>query len=361
VLAVVEAVREGPVAAVRRLAGAGVAAALAAGVLAGPAVLAFLHTRADEGFERSTVEVRQGRLDPADDLVEGAEGSWAFDVLGRTADDDPEHGLALDLAMTVGAVAGAIAWVATRRRRREGTPTGAAGYALVAVLGYWLALGPGPGLGGFAFRVATKLVPGFDTVRVPARFGLLLLFGVCLAGAIGWERALASGALRGAARVVPAVLVVVALAQAGATLPRWRYDDRASSLAAYRALAKRPDGAVVALPMRDVLTTSGTLIEATRMVYSTVDWNPRVNGYSSFVPSDYEARRVVLESFPSEASLDLLERLDVRYVLLEVGQRSTLPMFQAADAEVVVDALPPTARVDRYGATYLVDLQPGAG
>lgn len=360
-LAAVRVVGEGAVASVRRYAFAGATAVVVAAIVAGPAVLAFLDVRGDQGFERSEVEVRQGRLDPDDDLVEGPEGSWVFGALDRTADDDPEHGLALDAVMVVGAAGGLVALVlAVRRRRRPlaaGVAPGLVGFALVGVVGYWLALGPTPGLGGLAFRAAVKLVPGFDTVRVPARFALLLLFALCGLGAVGWELVLRRQGER-VARVVPVVLVGLVLAQAGATLPRWHYDDRASSLAVYRALAERPAGAVVALPMRDVLTTSGTLIESTRMVYSTVDWNPRVNGYSSFVPSDYEPRRQVLETFPSAASLELLRSLDVRYVLLEVGKRSTLPMYQPSELRAVLDGLPASARATRHGEAYLVELAP---
>jgi hypothetical protein len=194
---------------------------------------------------------------------------------------------------------------------------------------------------------------------VPARLGLLVLFAVCLGGAIGWERALARADRRPVlAKAVPVLLVVLALLQAGATLPRWRYDDRPSSLAVYRALRDRPGGdTVVALPMRDVLTTSGTLIEATRMVYSTVDWHDRVNGYSSFVPSDYEPRRRVLDTFPSAESLALLDRLGVDVVLLEEGKRSTLPMYSSAQLRAVLADLPAQARATRHGAAYLVELR----
>ena len=354
---------------VRRLAPAAGAALVVAALVAGPVVVAFLRTRSAEHLERNPDEIRLGRLVPSDHLTQGAAGSLAFGVIEATADEDPEHGLAPDLAMGAGVVVGAVTAVAARRRLGRPPPDDApvAGYVLAGVVGAWLALGPEPGVAGLAYRAAAKLVPGFATVRVPARLALLLLFAVCVVGAIGWERALRAwsddeqrGSRSRLGTTVGIVLLAVVVAQATTTLSRFPYDDRPSTLAVYRALAQRPEGATVVLPMRDVLTTSGTLIEASRLQWSTIDDHRRFNGYSSFIPPDYEARRAVLTTFPSPESLTLLDDLGIRYVILEHGFRSTLPVYSRAEVDEVLRSMPSGAEARSHGEAYLVE-RPAVG
>lgn len=89
----------------------------------------------------------------------------------------------LTAAFWFGAVAAALS-TAFRRAWRARSPL--AFYAIAAGVMYFFALGPEPHAG--ATQVLYKppyawlmYLPGFDTVRVPARFGLLMI--VCLAPA----------------------------------------------------------------------------------------------------------------------------------------------------------------------------------
>ena len=52
------------------------------------------------------------------------------------------------------------------------------------------------------------------------------------------------------------------------------------------------------------------------MYWSTVHWQPLVNGYSGFSPPDYAETATRLEKFPDDRSVDRLRRLNVRYIVV---------------------------------------------
>jgi hypothetical protein len=112
--------------------------------------------------------------------------------------------------------------------------------------------------------------------------------------------------------------------------------------------------------------------EAPRMVLSTIDWKPRVTGYSGFFPPQYPAQVASFAAFPSADSLDLLDGLGVKYVVLRttayrsgnaaidasVSRAGTDAMTVDA-AETLVAAIPSArlGRVDRVAGALVVTLQ----
>jgi hypothetical protein len=100
--------------------------------------------------------------------------------------------------------------------------------------------------------------------------------------------------------------------------------------------------------------------EAPRLVYSTVDWHPRVNGYSGFVPPTYYEDLDAYRRFPEPVATDRLRANRVRYVILHVGVENGLPGLTEADAAERLGRLPPGATSTREGVSHLVDLGPPA-
>ena len=130
------------------------------------------------------------------------------------------------------------------------------------------------------------------------------------------------------------------------------------TLAVYHELARRPPGPVAELPIAGSIspTHEWPFLEAPRMVYGTLDWHDRVNGYSGGAPDDYVSNLRTLNSFPSRAALDTARRLKVRYVVLHVGRFAGFPEYTEAQAHAIVLALPRGATVQRYGNSWLIDL-----
>ena len=89
------------------------------------------------------------------------------------------------------------------------------------------------------------------------------------------------------------------------------------------------------------------------MLFSTIDWHPRVNGYSGYLPPGYPEDVQVLNTFPSSEAVARLGALGVRYVVLHMGEEQYTPQ-QVAD---IVAALPAGATARPYGDAWLIDLR----
>jgi hypothetical protein len=165
-----------------------------------------------------------------------------------------------------------------------------------------------------------RFVPGFDGLRVPARFGMivaLLLAALAAHGAVVIDR-LRHGprllALAGALIVVESLAVPLPLngnstdyKQSGlAPLP----DFVATGAAApdvYRFVAQLPESAVLAeLPFGEVA------FDVRYMFYSTLHWRPLANGYSGGAPDAY--------GLLAESLKDLLRRPDAAWQALSASR-----------------------------------------
>jgi hypothetical protein len=83
-------------------------------------------------------------------------------------------------------------------------------------------------------------------------------------------------------------------------------------------------------------------VEAPRMLASTIDWHPRVNGYSGFTPANYSETVTLLNSLssgrPDPAALALLRRIGVRYVVIRTSPL-TAPVLGSVPAAIGLDHL----------------------
>jgi hypothetical protein len=175
-----------------------------------------------------------------------------------------------------------------------------------AALAAWLSLGPLPSVGGDQLRDATiypllyKYVPGFDGLRVPARFAMIVMLALAWGASSGWIAI----ARHAGTRVWPIVCVLALVDAAAFPIP---VNGRAMSdvylpppatvpIAApplQRAMAELPpQSVVVELPFGDVSWEI-------RYVYlSMFHWRPLVNGYSGHFPPHYLTLRAALGGLP---------------------------------------------------------------
>ncbi len=233
-------------------------------------------------------------------------GSLPILVEGRPWRDST----ALFVAVLV--VGGLLAALATPARRAlRGAPGSVlAFYAVGAVVTALLALGPrvqsaGQLLGFGPYYLLYAFVPGFDGVRVPARFFMVTaLFLAVLAGL---------GAAWLLARTRRTGLVVVALGSALVLAESWvgpmptnvRLDARG-----YEFTPRRLDRADTMSPLyRTVRDLPGTVAliefpfaepayEILATYYAGFHRRPLVNGYSGFFPEDYLRRATFLSHIP---------------------------------------------------------------
>jgi hypothetical protein len=228
----------------------------------------------------------------------------------------------------------ALVWLspASRARMVAAVRQPEAIYILILVLAWWLSLGPSPRVLGrpleiwSPYRGLIQVVPGFEGVRVAARFAMIVTLALSVLGGLAVARLL---------RGRPGAIAVVAISAAflvetavrpfplnrisplrNYVTPEPRAYRPARAPAVYRELARLDSNAVVLeMPI-------GELDYDVRAVYySTAHWRRLVNGYSGFFPPHYDRLLAVLPTATrgDEQAWDALERLGVTHVVVHEG------------------------------------------
>jgi hypothetical protein len=252
----------------------------------------------------------------------------------------------------VGFVSLALALLAVLTHRRQRGPDGAivpartwvpAAAALAALL-VALSLGReivvfGHDLGPGPYRLLHLAVPGFQFIRIPERLGLLaMLFVALLAG-----RALTL--LRASGPRLAPVAVALALAvplehlsplPLTERIPVWK-----DVPAVYRWLARDNARAVAEVPIHgEGLIRKETLEE----YFSTYHFKPIIHGYVSYPPLLSVLLRRAAADFPSESSVQALQRVGVDTVVVHHGRGQARGLEEAVAAAVAAGRLSSVAR-----------------
>jgi hypothetical protein len=217
-------------------------------------------------------------------------------------------------------------------------------FAVIASFGPWLELGQSLRLHP-VYRQLWVLVSGFDALRVPGRFGVLVTTGLAVLagfGAAALARRMPRPGWRGGALGVLgglAVLEAWAVPLPLVGVPPWPGPaDR------WLAAQLRGAGAVLVLPMYEARAVH---LESLRLLGSTAHWRPLVNGYAGVFPAEHVGDIRLLNTFPAPAAVARLRAIHVRYVVVHLGQYHPEPRAQL---EAVLELLP-------AGVTRVVTLE----
>jgi hypothetical protein len=215
------------------------------------------------------------------------------------------------------ATAATIVLLSVSRRARAAArawiQTETAWWALVLVGAAVLSCGPALRNGTRVLEEAAPYgwlyhhVPGFDGLRVPARFAMLVALALSVLGALGLHR-LTNGSRRAGRWLALTTLLV--LAEGGAApLPlnageppgeyavpgAELYSEAGRPPAVYEALAAaQPDAVVLELPL------GSPPWDVRAVFYSTVHWRRLVNGYSGGFPQRYVASAAALSRIQTD-------------------------------------------------------------
>lgn len=202
---------------------------------------------------------------------------------------------------------------------------------VLSALAIVLSLGPelrfGERVVPLPYRFFYRHVPGFNGMRVPARISVLALFGGSLL--VAWGAAGLSEGRR--TRWAGPVLVGLLLFDYQTHGLDGMVPEAPAIPPVYEALNKAPSGTVLELPIHE-----GEAItrESLYMYYSTVHFNPLVNGFSGWWPNDYWELVGRLRHFPTSRILRfVLERAPVRYVVIHYD-RIPEPRRRRLEAEM---------------------------
>ena len=296
---------------VRRLALAGAVGAL----LVAPFAWPYWQAQQREGFARNLYEASQHEATvasywrvPPGNVLYGRTGLLRPQAAQPPAQgsqearhEGPEQELFPGVTLIALAVAGAwIGW------RRDSRPTVLAMAAVIAT-GVVLSLGPDGVRPLYAFM--HRFVFGFQAVRAPARFGVLVVFGCAVLAALA-VRALESRRRdRTSALALPIVLAaLVGVEYLNVPLPT--VPAPATTSAVGRWLAQEPGpGAVLYLPLDHDLANTPA------MVLSLEHRRPIVNGYSGQRPAFFMGLVDALNQAPAADALWTLRDLNVRFLV----------------------------------------------
>ena len=298
-------------------------AAVVAALLVLPVGIVYARVQAAEGFGRNLYEAGRSAafLDsyvqvPPGNLLYGRTGILR-QAEGLDGNGVPHTGQERELfpgiVLTLLAMAGAwFGW------RSDSWPLVASMLAL-ALVGFLLSLGPD----GVRPLYATlhRYVFGFQAIRAPARFSVLVTFGLATLAAVGWRELSArahgvgAGAGAGASRpprwIAPVALALVALESAHVPVGLAPAPARQTEVGRWLRAAPG-SGAVVMLPLTlDIESTPA-------MVQSLEHRRPILNGYSGQRPAFYAPLVDTMSTFPSGEALLALHEGGVQYIVSPV-------------------------------------------
>jgi hypothetical protein len=283
------------------------AAALVAGACVAPVALPYAAMRDEAGF-RSVLDPAEARGYSADHraYMRGHSGPFTG-VLPATWQQriDTHVGRTGEVLFPGLVTLGLAVWGMAAVVRIRATHKAVWFYGGLTALALWASLGPRAGLYGWLAEV----IPFMTFLRAPARFGVLVLFG--LAAFAGWGLAALGTKPRRLLWLAPLLL---ALTVVELRVP-WPLRQVPPVPEAYRVLAGLPRAGTLVLhfPYRD----GQWFPHADHMFWSMWHWQPLVNGYSDFIPTDIRALAVPINGFPDLTSFRLLRDRDVRYVVID--------------------------------------------
>lgn len=319
---------------------------LITGIINLPLAKPYFDNSRELSFERPLGEIKWYGATLVDYITAPA-NNWLYGGIARSrAEADPylnlaEHSLFPGF-VTIGlAILGMVTTLAPNQLFSRGTPGDhevdkrtCLIYLLLVTVSFVLSLGTGEQFGGkqtslyFPYRWLYDYVPGFHGLRVPARFGIMVVLGLSVLAGYGvsilykwiegWSSAAKQnpkmrGAIKASVWLIAVSLVAIEYISIPTAVESAPYGQKIPEV--YRWLASQQDDiAVVELPLYTL--SKEVWVEARRAYYSIYHWKNLVNGYNGFFHNLHLQIAQELQDFPSVRSLELLQGLGVDYVIL---------------------------------------------
>lgn len=337
----------------------GAGAVLLTAIVLGPALYPYLQTNSELGFSRSIYEVRNWQAEWSY-FGNVLRGNWLYaQVLAPGM-----ASISGERELFPGIVPGLLAFVGLiwgRGRERWF-------YVLLGFVALVLTFGLSRRIGSIEIPLPYALlydwVPGFKALRVPVRFAVLVDMSIYVLAGYGLARlvGISFGRVKAAVSskpfsvkgtALPAILTGLILLEFINPLDTSNRRDVSALLQVtepYGWLA-RPEnsGPVVELPM------SGDQNDVWYTFFETRNWQPLVNGFSSFVPPGTVRIKQALDAFPDAYTVTLLQGLEVRHVVVHLWQ---YPKEAQAAFKAKLDSTKQLKMVDQAGDNYVYEVAP---
>ncbi len=215
---------------------------------------------------------------------------------------------------------------------------------LALILGGLIAFDGSLGLNGLLYPLLYRLLFPFQSIRVPARFDMLVTLTLAVLAAYGASRVLSRATSRTTRFVCLSALTGLLMVDS------WpRYDMEPTWEAPPSIYQSLPANAVLfEFPVHP--PADRFLENVVYMYFSMWHWRPMVNGYSGFNPPQYAETLHGTRGFPAAATLVYLKRAGVTHVTVHCRYWDATvceAAMRQLDADTGVKRI---ARSDWYGA-----------
>jgi len=194
--------------------------------------------------------------------------------------------------------------------------------AFILSLGPYVGKWPSP-----LYWLFYKVVPGFSSMRAPARWGELVFLFLAVMSAFGFVflkeklQRVKSAFVSKNASVLLFVLATAALFLEflPVPIPLTAVTPKDKIPQVYRWLGEqKEDFAIVELP---IYFGDDNWKEEERMYFSTFHWKKMVNGFVAF-DKDYPEQAKLVQGFPNKSAIAYLKNIKVKYVIFHRDQFS---------------------------------------
>lgn len=166
-----------------------------------------------------------------------------------------------------------------------------------------------------------KYFPGFNGLRTPSRFIIMVVLSLSVLAGFGVKGILAKSNQASLKVFLTGILSILILVEyISIPIPMAAVPTGKDIPSVYQWLSnQKGDFPVLELPLpfgpRDVW------IEAQRMYFSTYHWKKLVNGYSGYFPPDYDSLyQKGIKGFPSDDSIGLLRRRGIKFFIIHFDE-----------------------------------------
>jgi len=165
------------------------------------------------------------------------------------------------------------------------------------------------GLHGVVYPFLYRWFPAFQSVRVPARFAVLVVLTLAVLAGVGAARLLSRTSIPWKRTAAGACLTFALV------LDGWpRYDRLPMWQSPPSIYATLPSTGAVLFEFPVHSPADRFAENLPYMYFSMWHWTPMVNGYSGFIPASYEALLANTATFPEDGALDYLARIGVTHI-----------------------------------------------
>lgn len=197
-------------------------------------------------------------------------------------------------------------------------------YLTLAILSWLFSFGPviafkGEKLLTGPYNLLLRWIPGFQAIRVPSRFSVMVSLSLAILCGLAINLLSRSSKLfPGQKWLLAVLLAAILIEEVSFPLPLVPVPHKGQPPPIYSQVSQLPENAaLLELPLPASRLTYSQ--EALPMYYSLFHRLKIVNGYSGFIPPAYSMIQEALETFPSEETVSLLHRLNVRFILIHTA------------------------------------------